>query len=103
MAAGARLAAAPKPPEPGVIMSTTEPAGAWNAPLLGSGGFAIGRGQGDDGSGAGLAAEQPERRRRHALHAQRARRHRRPQQAPGAARAAAAAILSRAPESGFIS
>src|SRR5215475_7351563 len=35
MAAGARLPGAPKPPEPGVIMSTTEPAGAWNAPLQG--------------------------------------------------------------------
>ena len=35
MAAGSRLAGAPKPPEPGVIMSTTEPAGALKAPLLG--------------------------------------------------------------------
>jgi hypothetical protein len=36
MAAGARLAGIPKPPEPGVIISITEPAGAWNAPLHGS-------------------------------------------------------------------
>ena len=36
MVAGARLAGTPKPPEPGVIISITEPAGAWNAPLHGS-------------------------------------------------------------------
>ena len=35
MAAGSRSATGPKPPEPGVIMSMTEPAGAANAPLLG--------------------------------------------------------------------
>src|ERR1043165_8228108 len=35
MAACVRLAGTPKPPEPGVIMSITEPAGAWNAPLQG--------------------------------------------------------------------
>ena len=35
MAAGSRPSTGPKPPEPGVIMSTTEPAGARKAPLLG--------------------------------------------------------------------
>jgi hypothetical protein len=35
MAAGSRAATAPKPPEPGVIISMTAPAGALNAPLPG--------------------------------------------------------------------
>ena len=35
MAAGSRSATDPKPPDPGVIMSMTEPTGAANAPLLG--------------------------------------------------------------------
>src|SRR5215470_7914625 len=35
MAADARSAGRPNPPEPGVIMSITAPAGAANAPLLG--------------------------------------------------------------------
>ena len=35
MAAWSRCAGGPKPPEPGTIMSTTEPAGARKAPLLG--------------------------------------------------------------------
>src|SRR6516165_8209007 len=35
MAARSRAATAPKPPEPGVIISMTEPVGALNAPLPG--------------------------------------------------------------------
>src|SRR5262245_654853 len=35
MAARVRSPGAPNPPDPGVIMSTTDPAGARNAPLLG--------------------------------------------------------------------
>ena len=36
MAACSRSATGPNPPEPGVIIAMTEPAGAANAPLLGS-------------------------------------------------------------------
>ena len=54
---------------------------------------AVGRGERDDGGGAGLAAEQAERRGGHALHAQRADGVRPVQEPPGATRAAAAAIL----------
>ncbi len=94
MAARSRAAGGPKPPEPGVIMSMTEPAGALNAPLLGKLRRAVRRRQRDGSRRSGLAAEQAERRRGHALHAQRADRIRAVEQPPGPDRAAAAAITS---------
>ena len=93
MAAGSRSAIGPKPPEPGVTMSMTEPAGAPNAPLLGRcTRRAVRRRELHHGGRSGLASEQAERRRGHPLHAQCSGRIGALQQAPAPYCAAAAAI-----------